>query len=463
MRATLVQRVLHSINIQKIFKSGDRVCVAVSGGADSVALLLLLSELRGKLGMVLSVAHFNHKLRGKASDADEAFVRKLAKRLELPFHSDRADVAAQAKRERANLEDTARRAGYSFFARLVSCGHATRIAVAHTADDQAETVLAHILRGTGLAGLGGIMPVSGHIFRPLLQFRREELRAYLRARKQTWREDATNRDTTRMRARIRKILLPLLEKKFQPAVVEHLSTLASIARDDEDCLKRIAERFVVSCAEIAKGTAKIAIADLLSPLEENLFAHTAHTEEPNQAEQNSAEALRKRIVRQLIAAVKPRPGQLTAAHTAKILDFARSGENGKLLQLPGGVEVRRERDSLVIRANAESSAKFAAAGGSQTTNLDFSHKIDLSSGETRVRIPELGYSFRFTMIDWPSKRRETIGAGALLDRDRLREPFVLRNRQGGDALRLTTFGNGRKLKRLLNDIHVSRWERQVWT
>ncbi|HZV59913.1 MAG TPA: tRNA lysidine(34) synthetase TilS [Candidatus Eremiobacteraceae bacterium] len=451
MRETLVQRVLSSINMQNFSKAGDRVCVAVSGGADSVALFLLLSELRGNLGIALSVAHFNHKLRGKTSDADEAFVRKLAERLELPFHSDSADVGAQAKREKTNLEDTGRRARYSFFARLVSEGHATRIAVAHTADDQAETVLAHILRGTGLAGLGGIAPVAGPVFRPLLEFRREELRAYLRARKQTWREDATNRDTTRMRARIRKILLPLLEKKFQPAVVEHLSTLASLAREDEACLKRIAERFVVSRSKISKGEAKIVIADLLSPLEENLFGET---KEANRAEKNSAEALRKRIIRQLIAAVKARPGQLTAAHTAKTLEFARSGENGKSLQLPGGVEVRRERDSLVVRA--------AAKPGNQTRILDFSHRIDLNSMETCVRIPELGCSFRFTMIDWPAKRRETIDAGALLDRDRLREPFVLRNRQGGDALRLATFSNGRKLKRLLNDMHVSRWERQGW-
>jgi tRNA(Ile)-lysidine synthase len=211
---------------------------------------------------------------------------------------------------------------------------------------------------------------------------------------------------------------------------------------------------VLSRAEIAKGTAKIKIADLLAPLEEKLFAQTKN---PNQAKKNPADALSKRIVRQLIATVKPRAGQLTAAHTAKILEFARSGENGKLLQLPGGVEVRRERDSLVVRANGKSSG---ASGNATASN--FSHKIDLASDETCVRVPELGCSFRFTMIDWPSKRRETIGAGAVLDRDRLREPLVLRNRQAGDALRSIAFGNGRKLKRLLNDIHASRWEKQGW-
>jgi tRNA(Ile)-lysidine synthase len=326
--------------------------------------------------------------------------------------------------------------------------------VAHTADDQAETVLAHILRGTGLTGLGGMMPVSGHILRPLLECRRDDLRTYLRARKQIWREDATNRDTTRTRARIRKILLPLLEKKFQPAIVEQLSTLASIARDDDECLKEIAEGFVLRRAQIAGGTAKIAIEDLLYPLKENLLARS---EEGSRAKQNAAEALSRRIVRQLIAAVKRRAGQLTAAQTAKILEFARSGENGKLLQAPGGIEVRRERDSLVIRASDRSSGAYGTESAS-----DFFHKIDLASGETCVRVPELGCSFRFTMIDWPAKRRETIDAGAVLDRERLREPLILRNRQAGDALRSIAFGNGRKLKRLLNDIHASRWEKQCW-
>ena len=191
--------------------------VAVSGGADSVALLLLLLALREKLGIVLSVVHFNHKLRGKASDADEKFVAKLAAKHGLEFHTASVYVAKKATRERANLEDAARRARYDYFRSLAEAGTCARIAVAHTADDQAETVLAHILRGTGLAGLGGIHPIAGVVIRPLLNVRRSELRRFLGTQKQTWREDATNRDTKRMRARIRKKLLPLLEKQFQPA------------------------------------------------------------------------------------------------------------------------------------------------------------------------------------------------------------------------------------------------------
>jgi len=178
------------------------VGVAVSGGADSVALLLLLLGLREKLGIVLSVVHFNHKLRGKASDGDEKFVARLAAKHGLEFDSASVYVAKKAKNERANLEDAARRARYDYFLSLVESGACARIAVAHTADDQAETVLAHLLRGTGLTGLGGIHPMAGPVIRPLLKVRRAELRAYLRARKQLWREDATNRDMKRMRARI---------------------------------------------------------------------------------------------------------------------------------------------------------------------------------------------------------------------------------------------------------------------
>src|SRR6266481_8992523 len=195
-----------------MMRPGDRVGVAVSGGADSVALLLLLLELREKLGIVPSVVHFNHKLRGKASDADEQFVAKLAAKHGLEFHTASVHVAKKAKKERANLEDTARRARYDYFRSLVESGALARIAVAHTADDQAETVLAHVLRGTGLTGLGGIHPAVGPLIRPLLGIRRSELRRFLQTRKQAWREDVTNRDTKRMRARIRKKLLPLLEK-----------------------------------------------------------------------------------------------------------------------------------------------------------------------------------------------------------------------------------------------------------
>src|SRR5262249_23256943 len=198
------RRLRRSIRQQEMLHAGERVGVAVSGGGDSVALLLLLEELCDELGIVLSVVHFNHQLRGRASDADERLAAKLASERGLAFHVERAQVAAEAKRSQSNVEDTGRRMRYAFFERLAREGRLDRVAVAHTADDQAETVLAHILRGTGLAGLGGIHPTVGHMVRPLLGFRRTELRRFLKEREQRWREDATNRDTSRLRARGRE-------------------------------------------------------------------------------------------------------------------------------------------------------------------------------------------------------------------------------------------------------------------
>lgn len=433
---------------QGVPHAGDRVGVAVSGGADSVALLFLMRELREQLGIVLSVVHLNHKLRARASDADEKFVAKLAAKCALPFHVEQSDVASLAKRKKANLEDTARRARYGFFERLINEKHVDWVAVAHTADDQAETVLAHILRGTGLAGLGGIHPIAGHVIRPLLTVRRAELKEYLRTKKQTWREDLTNRDTSKMRARIRRKLLPLLEKQFQTVVIDHLGTLAELAREDDAFLDALAKGYKKTMVRQAGGKSTVGIADLIQP--KSLSAAGAEVTETR--------ALRKRLVRLMVEEVKPRAGQLNAQHVRAILNLAEHGVSGKQLQLPGGIAVRREHDSLV----------FCACSGNERTNkqgessIDFEHAIDLGNEETVIRVPQLGCVFRLRVIDWPGKTGDTRRTGSALDRDALRSPLVLRNWRPGDKLHPIGHRNAHKLKRLLNKKRVGRWERHGW-
>ena len=233
MNGTLQKRVLETIGRHSMIRPGDRIGVGVSGGADSVALLHLLAELRTNLGIGIFVLHFHHQLRGAEADEDERFVRELARTFRIEFVSDRADVAGEARRNGLNLEDAARRLRYQFFASVAAARELNRVAVAHTADDQAETVLAHLLRGTGLAGLAGIYPVAGLTIRPLLEIGRDELRDYLSGLRQSWREDATNQDTSRMRARIRHQLLPLLQRDFDPSSVTRLARLAGFAREEE--------------------------------------------------------------------------------------------------------------------------------------------------------------------------------------------------------------------------------------
>ena len=453
MGLALVNTVRGAIQKLGLLRAGDRVGVALSGGADSVALLLLLAELRKQLGIVLSVAHFNHKLRGKDSDGDEKFAAKLAEKCGLVFHAGRADIAAKAKRRKANLEDTARRARYDFFARLVEDGRVDKVAVAHTADDQAETVLAHILRGTGLAGLGGIHPTVGHVVRPLLGVRRAELRAYLRLKKQTWHEDATNRDTTRMRSRIRKKLLPILEKQFQTAVVEHLAMLAELAREDEAFLDALTSERMQTCVEKGSGQARISIGDLLAKKKKDF--NTEDTENTEGTEKRNL-AISGRMVRRIVGELKPREGQLNAEHVRAILELAVRGENGKCLALPGGVEVRRERDSLIF------CIRDGVAKSNRSKPVEFERAINFHGTEVDVNVPELGCVFRFRVIDWPAKRGDTIEREFVLDRDALQSPLVLRNWRAGDKLRPCGHRSAHKLKRLLNQKRVSRCERDGW-
>src|SRR5438477_8734438 len=447
----LVRSLLACMQSEELLRPGDRVGVAVSGGADSVSLLLLLLELRKKLGIVLSVVHFNHKVRGGASEADEAFVAKLAAKHGLEFHSAAVDVRKKAKKERANLEDAARRARYDYFRSLAESGDCERIVVAHTADDQAETVLAHLFRGTGLAGLGGIHPLAGPVVRPLLGVRRNELRHFLRARKQNWREDATNRDTKRMRARIRKKLLPLLEKQFQPAIVKHLATLAELAREDEAFLDALAEARTVMLAQKEDAQVRIEVDDLSQPSKRGEF----NAENTEFAEKKKA--LSTRMVRRIVEKVKPRAGQLGANHVEAVLELARSGQSGSSISLPGGVEVRKDRDALVFQA-----VENAGGRALQSAPRKYEYKIDLAGGDAGLRVAELGCVFRLRVIDWPPKRGETNSYGAVLDRDRLRFPMVLRNWRPGDRLRPMGHRSAHKLKRLLNERPLSRGERDGW-
>jgi tRNA(Ile)-lysidine synthase len=450
--ALLKQEILASLKKQGMLRPGDRVGVAVSGGADSVALLLLLLELREKLGTVLSVVHFNHKLRGKASDADEAFVAKLAAKHGLEFHADHRDVAKMASREHINLEDAGRRARYQFFELLADDGLITRVATAHTSDDQAETVLAHILRGTGLAGLGGIRPVAGRVIRPLLEFRRSELRAYLLARKQSWREDASNQDTSRMRARIREKLLPLLEKEFQRAAVEHLTTLARIASEEEAFLQFFVRLRWWKLPSKGTDSLEIPITELLKP-----WVDAETQKEFPVARGELEKPLTKRLLRQIIESMKPRRGQLSAKDIDEIFELVLHGQSGKSLHLPGGIHAKRGRDKIVF-----SLADKTTSEKRETQNQEYEYKIDLGSGGGEAKVAELACVFRLRVIDWPPKRGETSRDGAVLDRDRLRIPVVLRNWRSGDRLRPLGHRSAHKLKRLLNEKHVSRWERDGW-
>jgi tRNA(Ile)-lysidine synthase len=226
-------------------RPGDRICVAISGGADSVALLLTLhaanTNTRDSLGAGLSAVHVNHNLRGEESNADQQFVEDLCIGLDIPLHLHQADVPARVAEARAHgdsetIEEAARNARYEFFATLLTSGHADSVLTAHTLDDQAETVLMKLLRGAWTEGLSAIHPVvtlqKGKVLRPFLNTRRADIEAFLKSINQPWREDSTNTDTCFTRNKVRHELLPQL-RTFNPNLDQTLANLAELAREEE--------------------------------------------------------------------------------------------------------------------------------------------------------------------------------------------------------------------------------------
>jgi tRNA(Ile)-lysidine synthase len=221
-------------------KPGDRICVAISGGADSVALLLAIhaanSTPRESLGIGLSAAHVHHGLRGAEADVDQQFVEDLCISLDIPLHLHRASVPDRVAQTHETIEEAARAVRYDFFSTIISSGHADSILTAHTLDDQAETVLMKLLRGAWTEGLGAIHPIitlpKGKILRPFLNTRRADIETFLKSIHQPWREDSTNSDTAFTRNKIRHELLPQL-RAFNPNLDQTLANLAELAREEE--------------------------------------------------------------------------------------------------------------------------------------------------------------------------------------------------------------------------------------
>jgi tRNA(Ile)-lysidine synthase len=439
---------------------GNRVGVAVSGGADSVALLRLLERLRDDLGITLAVVHFDHDLRGRESDADAAFVAELANALELKFLAAREDVRAKAAQHGWNLEDAGRRLRYAFFDRLIIQGQATHIAVAHTADDQAETLLAHLIRGTGPTGLGGIHPVAGAIVRPLLGTRREILREYLRANGQTWREDSTNQDVRRTRARIREQLLPILERDFSGAIVTHLSELARFAREEGIFWDALVEDRMQALAQMHDDGIRIAVDSLLMPLTLRMAA-TESSAPPKCNELGPLRMLTERLVRRLYEEVRGNRRELGANHVEQVVQLASGSSSGHYVELPGGVIVRRNFGELVFSQRAAVPQSTSEGTAKQASAYEYVVLLPLC-GTATVSIPELGKCFRLKVIDWPVTQSDTKRDANALDADLLRSPLIMRNWRPGDAYRPHGRRHERKLKSLFLAGRVPSGDRTEW-
>jgi tRNA(Ile)-lysidine synthase len=464
---------LKTIRKRQSMRAGDRVAAAVSGGADSVALLFLLLELRAELGIVLSMAHVNHKLRGEESDEDERFVAELARQHGLELHAcaapvDESQSSGRSSGVSSGLEAAARELRYGFFRQLARADRVAKIATAHTLDDQAETVLLRIFRGTGIRGLSGVHPriifaergqAFGEVVRPLLGFRRAALQEFLRERGQSWREDSSNRDVAFLRNRVRHRLLPVIGEEFGEAAIEHMGELAEIARAEEEHWDLGHPEMALESPSAAEPGARKA--SLVSGYRFSDTVSSSKSEAPLGAAGRKPSlplrpllalplAAQRRLVRRWLETTAPDLG-ISFRLIEEALELARGSAKrsaAKQLELPGGRNLRRGRQELLLEA-APAGGRPEVAGYAYTLTVP---------GE--VRVPELGAGIEARVVD--AGRVPENERGQLLDMGRTPKKILIRNWRAGDRYWPAHTAAAKKVKELLSDRHAAGADKKLW-
>lgn len=394
--------------------AGQTLVAGLSGGADSVALADVLAGLGRRRGFRVVAAHLDHGLRPE-SGGDAAFCAELAGRLGVPIRLGRADVRALARRDKGGIEEAARRERYAFLRSIKEEEGAAAIAVAHTRDDQAETMLLRLLRGAGSTGLASMRPRAGDVVRPLLGAARREVLAHLLARGLPWREDPTNADPAFPRNRLRHELIPYLESRFNPRIREALAREAALLADEDETLEARAGRLAARIVRPDGHGVVLARAGLRA----------------------APPSLARRVVRRALAKAGGLRG-VSAHHVERLLDLAKSAApSGRRLALPGGREARFHFDEVRVGPRTLPAGRFAYP-------LAVPGRVELPGG-------------------WALEARAASGPAAAGPETALvaapaGEPLLVRTRRPGD--RVSWHGREVSLKRFLMERRVPADERE---
>ena len=419
----LLDRVRATIRAHDLARPDTRVLLAVSGGSDSVALAYLLTELaHGNELRVAGIIHVNHQLRPAAAD-EEVFCRGLAARLGWPFLAHRAAVATRARTERRSIEDAARAARYEFFEQARVHFEADTVALGHTRDDQAETFLLRLIRGAGPRGLSGMHPRRDGVIRPLLDCRRAALRALLEQRGVPFVLDESNEDVSIPRNRVRAELLPLLEHRFNPSIVDVLADEAALAREEWHWMEAVARE--AAPAVVSRPFQDVWQLDL-------------------EALGRLPLALARVVVRD--ALVQASGGRPIAFRHVDVALRLRGSADGP------GVRMERRGQALVLKSRGAANVRLQPDIARRPPNL-FRHSLSIP-GE--VALHEAGW----VVSAEPASSAGSVIPGnsdvAVVQLDRCHPPLAVRNRRPGDRFRPLGLGGRKKLQDYFVDKKVPR-------
>lgn len=425
----LVNPLSNRLRRQLLRHGGRAILVAVSGGPDSTALLHLLHELSGELGLRLEVAHLQHGIRGAAAQADARFVAGLAARLGRHFHLKEIDLPGlRGRAGRGNLEQMARQERYQFFAEIARARQLDCIATAHTQDDQAETMLMWLLRGAGRKGLAGMSDALAlasrtgsalQVIRPLLDTSKGEILAYLRERRLDYRTDATNSDTALLRNWLRLELLPLLRERIDDRVGARLAAQAGLLRDEQALLDELAGAELERCRR----------ADGLDRLQ--FVRHPP--------------ALQRLLLRRWIETSRGSLRGIDLDHVEALRGLAESGPPQGRLAIPGGWEFRRQYDLLSLTRSTRKARPIC-----------YFYPVVL---EQSLIVVEAGVAFHFERQPAPPRPEPENSLEALFDGDQMPGNLTVRNFRNGDRFEPLGMSGHKKVKDLFIDHKLALSER----
>lgn len=416
----ILERVKEYILSNNLIRRDERILVAFSGGADSLALLLMLHELKASLPMELGACHVNHMLRGEDALADEAFCRETAERLSIPFYSVTKDVKTYAKEKGLSFEAAGREVRYAFFKDIMVNHNYEKCATAHHLDDQVETILLNLMRGSGLNGLTGMSPLREEFIKPILFLKKEELYAYLEKRQTMPREDDSNRDNVYQRNKVRNELIPYIRENFNEDFPETVWRMSELLKDDHDYIQIEMEK--VKRLYVKQVENKRIVIE-----KEAFLTH---------------KALLTRMLFDAISTVKGDLSDIEEVHIRDMMALQKK-ETGKRVDIKDDVIARNDYGNLIIeRKKADSEREERMLH--EELKIPGTYLVD---GKT-IR---LRYVERDEMVKDKKLR--------FFNGDLMEETVIVRNRQEGDRMRPFGMNGYRKLKNILIDKKISREDR----
>jgi tRNA(Ile)-lysidine synthase len=433
----ILRTVEQTIRAYRMLQPGDAVLVAVSGGADSVALVHILLSLAATHSFRVAIAHLNHGLRKKESDRDAEFVAALAKNLALPSHIKKVDVRRYQQQHNLSLEEAARQVRYSLYNSVAAKWGYSKIALGHHRDDNAELVLMYFLRGSGPLGLSGIPPVrAGKIIRPLINVKRSEIIDYITIKRLSYVSDTSNLDPKYIRNRIRNRLIPELKTDYNPKLTDTLNRLANLLRSEEEWLEDLIHPiFLKSIRFEAADRLGLSISKL------------------NQI----AIAARRRLIRKAILHVKGNLRRIAFVHIEAVVRLAEIGPSCGMLDLPGRICIRRDNGVLVISKKETDLRNFPAV----SPELQISRYEYQISAPGVIFIKEANVHIQFSEI--PAQQLPALSHSgqrvAFFDMNKLHFPLIIRNFRPGDRFSPLGVDGTQKLKKFFIDHKISRNER----